>query len=55
MGGGSAGRGEIDGVAGSTGLGRDLAGLAMEGIKASSIEKPVDRLESPNLIHGTHL
>ena len=55
MGGGSAGRGGIDGVAGSTGLGRDLAGLAMEEIEASSVEKPADRLESPDLIRGTHL
>ena len=55
MGGGSAGRGGIDGVAGSTGLGRDPAGLAMEGIEAFSIEKPADRLESPDLIRGTHL
>ena len=55
MGGGSAGRGGIDGVAGSTGLGRDPAGLAMEGIEASSIEKPVDRLEVQDLFRGTHL
>ena len=55
MGGGSTGRGGIDGVAGSTGLGRDLAGLAMEGIEASSVEKPADRLDSPNLVRGTHL
>ena len=55
MGGGSAGRGGIDGVAGLTGLGRDPAGIAMEGIEASSVEKPADRLDSSILVHGTHL
>ena len=55
MGGDSTGRGGIDGVAGSTGLGRDPAGLAMEGIEASSVEKPIEWLESPDLIHGIHL
>ena len=55
MGGGSAGRGGIDGVAGSTGLGRDPTGIAMEGIEASSEENPADRLESQDLIRGTNL
>ena len=55
MGGGSAGRGGIDGVAGSTRLDKDPAGLAMEEIEASSIEKPADWLDSPNLVRGTHL
>ena len=55
MGGSSAGRGGIDGVVGSTGLGKDPVGLAMEGIEASSVEKTVDRLDSPDLIRGTHL
>ena len=55
MGGGSAGRGGIDGVAGSTGLDKDPVVLAMEGIEASSVEKPADRLDSSILVHGTHL
>ena len=55
MGGDSIGRGGIDGVAGSMGLGRDPAGLATEGIEASSVEKPADRLESQDLVCGTHL
>ena len=55
MGGYSIGMGGIDGVAGSMGLGRYPAGLAMEEIEASSVEKPADRLESPDLIRGTHL
>ena len=55
MGGGSAGNGGIDEVAGSTGLGIDPAGLAMEGIEASSVEIHADRLDSPDLIRGTHL
>ena len=55
MGGGSAGNGGIDEVAGSTGLGIDPAGLAMEGIEASSVEIPADRLDSPDLIRRIHL
>ena len=55
MGGDSAGRGGIDGVAGSTGLGRDPAGLAMVETGASSVVKPAGQLESPDLIRGTHL
>ena len=55
MGGGSVGNGGIDGVAGSTGLGIDPAGLAMEEIEESSIEIPADRMDSPDLTHGTHL
>ena len=55
MGGGSAGNGGIGGVAVSTGLGRDPAGLAMGETEESRFEKLVDRLDSEDLHRGTHL
>ena len=55
MGGGSAGNGGIDGVAGLIGLGIDPAGQAMGEIEESRSEKLVDRLDTVDLLRGTHL
>ena len=55
VGGGSTGNGGMDGVAGLIGLGIDPSGLAMGEIEESRSDKLVDRLDTVDLLHGTHL
>ena len=55
MGGGSAGNGGSDDVAGVMGLGKDPTWLAAWETEASGEKISADRPEEVGLTHGTHL